>query len=333
MKKYLLPEKGNFYKANLHCHSTLSDGRITPEDLKEAYKAEGYSVIAYTDHNILVSHNHLSDDTFLALNGVEMDCEEPREGLPPRANRACHIGFIALSPDNLIYPCYHRTKFMDGNDHLRHLIQYDDTLPDFEHIYSPECISAMMKEGREKGFFVTYNHPTWSGERKEDYCNYHGMHAMEIMNYDCMYGGYDDYNEKEYDEILRAGERIFCTGTDDNHGFADRFGAYTVIKAEKLEYTAITDALVKGNFYASMGPEIYALWFEDGKIHIACSDVRQIRINTAVHRAKCLWRDQEPLTSATFDVLPEDQYVRITLVDQKGYHANTNAYFTDELFK
>ena len=35
MKKFLLPESGNYYKANLHCHSTYSDGRLTPEELKE----------------------------------------------------------------------------------------------------------------------------------------------------------------------------------------------------------------------------------------------------------------------------------------------------------
>ena len=53
MKKYLLPESGNFYKANLHCHTTLSDGRLTPEEIKELYKSQGYSIVAYTDHNIL----------------------------------------------------------------------------------------------------------------------------------------------------------------------------------------------------------------------------------------------------------------------------------------
>ena len=35
MRKYLLPENGNFYKANLHCHSTVSDGTLTPEEMKE----------------------------------------------------------------------------------------------------------------------------------------------------------------------------------------------------------------------------------------------------------------------------------------------------------
>jgi len=44
MKKYLLPESGNFYKANLHCHSTFSDGKHTPEEIKKAYMDKGYSI-------------------------------------------------------------------------------------------------------------------------------------------------------------------------------------------------------------------------------------------------------------------------------------------------
>ena len=31
MKHYLLPESGRFYKANLHTHTTCSDGCKTPE--------------------------------------------------------------------------------------------------------------------------------------------------------------------------------------------------------------------------------------------------------------------------------------------------------------
>ncbi len=38
MKKYLLPHEGNFYKANLHSHSTISDGNKTPEELKKIYE-------------------------------------------------------------------------------------------------------------------------------------------------------------------------------------------------------------------------------------------------------------------------------------------------------
>ena len=45
----LLPEAG-YYKANLHCHTTLSDGEFTPEQIKAAYQEQGYSIVAFTDH-------------------------------------------------------------------------------------------------------------------------------------------------------------------------------------------------------------------------------------------------------------------------------------------
>jgi hypothetical protein len=76
MKKYLLPPNGNFYKANLHCHSTYSDGELTPKQIKEIYLQQGYSIVAFTDHDILLSHQHLTDDKFLALNGLELEINE-----------------------------------------------------------------------------------------------------------------------------------------------------------------------------------------------------------------------------------------------------------------
>ena len=48
MKKILLDSNKNFYKANLHCHSTKSDGFWTVEEIKEYYKSNGYSVVAIT---------------------------------------------------------------------------------------------------------------------------------------------------------------------------------------------------------------------------------------------------------------------------------------------
>ena len=37
MRKYLIPEKGNFYKANLHMHTNISDGNMTPLEVKHAF--------------------------------------------------------------------------------------------------------------------------------------------------------------------------------------------------------------------------------------------------------------------------------------------------------
>ena len=65
MKKYLFGESGNFYKANLHCHTNWSDGSWTPEQVKQYYKDHGYSVVAYTDHDALIPHQDLKDGDFV----------------------------------------------------------------------------------------------------------------------------------------------------------------------------------------------------------------------------------------------------------------------------
>lgn len=333
MKKYLLPQDGQFYKANLHCHSTYSDGSMTPDEIKKFYKQEGYSIIAFTDHDVLIPHPELADDDFLPLNGYEMEINENYVD-PFDTVKCCHMCLIALDPDNVTQVCYHRSKYLFGNaPKYRELIKYDESLPDFERSYTHEGISEMMRLGRENGFFVTYNHPSWSLENYSDYIGYDNMNAMEICNYGCVNSGYTDYNEKEYDDMLRSGKRIYCIAADDNHGTHDACGGFTMIKADKLEYSTITSALVNGNFYASEGPLIHELWYEDGYVYIRCSNAESIRLNTAIRHTRIVKSDNgDFVTEAKFQVNPSFGYVRITVTDFSGRHANTNAYFTDELF-
>lgn len=337
MKKHLLPEQGTFYKANLHCHTTLSDGDQTPEEVKQFYRAHGYSVVAYTDHDIMIPHHDLTDEDFLALTGYEMELVEqfPVEKQPPQQFRKqCHMCLIALDPDKVEQVCYHRTKYIWGNaKNYRDQLRFDESQPDYERKYSHECVSDMMKQGRDNGFFVTYNHPNWSMETPAQFMNYEHMHAMELCNYTSNRAGYPDHhNSSEYDQMLRGGKRIFCVGADDNHDEETSCGAYTMIKADKLEYKAITDALMAGNFYTSRGPEIHALWVEDGKIHITCSDAVRITMNTGIRYAKAKYAPEGgTLNGAEFEIDPDSIYVRLTVYDRSGMYAATNAYFIDEL--
>lgn len=335
MKKYLIPEDGNFYKSNLHCHSDISDGSLSCEEIKKIYKEKGYSIVAYTDHDVLLDHSDLNDESFLTLNGFEIEVNEEKEG-PFYLKKSTHMCFIALDKDNLLQPCYHRTKYLFGNaPNYRDKIKYDDSLPDFERHYGGEGISKIMQTGREKGFFVTYNHPVWSLENYSDYSNYTGMHAMEIFNYSSFEMGYNEYNEKEYDDLLKCGRRIYAVAGDDNHNRRDdAFGGFTMIKADKLEYKCVTDALINGNFYASQGPEIYDLYFEDGKVYVKCSDAKTIRLNTATRILKTeKAKNDGYVNEACFEIQKDYGYVRITIIDKDGKCANTNAYFTDELFE
>ncbi len=342
MKKYLISEKGNFYKANLHSHTTFSDAAKTPLEVKEIYKNMGYSVLAITDHEILVPHDELNDSDFLCLHGFEMDVsqKENPENLPFRFIKSCHICFIASEPDNLIQPCYNREKYVYG-DALKHRdkIKFDKTLPDYIRDVTPEAITDIMTTARQKGFFVTYNHPTWNGQNYDEYIGFYGCHAVEIFNGGCIVGGYSDNDIKIYDDFLRAGRPLYCIGADDNHNLFptdsrkyDSGIAFTIIKAEKLEYRAITKALEEGNFYASQGPLIEELYFEDGKVHIKCSNADSIVCNYGVRRTEVVYNEGVPLTKAVFTVESEDKFFRITVTDKEGKKACTNGYFTNDLF-
>jgi DNA polymerase III alpha subunit len=59
------------YKANLHCHSVLSDGCRTPEELKEMYRSRGYDILAITDHERPFQHQSLAEKDFIMLTGYE----------------------------------------------------------------------------------------------------------------------------------------------------------------------------------------------------------------------------------------------------------------------
>ena len=50
MKRYLLPETGTFYKANLHCHSNLSDGKLSPAQIKKIYMDDPDNYARYSQY-------------------------------------------------------------------------------------------------------------------------------------------------------------------------------------------------------------------------------------------------------------------------------------------
>ncbi|MCI8388438.1 MAG: PHP domain-containing protein [Clostridiales bacterium] len=336
MKKILLSNALNYYRANLHAHSTISDGKKTAAEMKEFYKSHGYSAIAFTDHETFVTHNDLTDDSFVALNGYELGVTESGWN---SFTKCCHVCFIALEPENDKDFCFEYTKDPDGK------LTLDKSKPTFKREYTGESISEMIKLGRENGFFATYNHPTWSLESYPEYMSYNGMNAMEIQNYGCVAVGYDDDNGHAYDDMLRGGKRIFCVATDDNHNHTpddsmdcDSFGGYVMINAPKLEYRTLTSALESGNFYAStgtafhVGPEIHSLVYEDGVVTITTSQVRNIMCMTGSRACKIAQANSgETITSASFKINDNEIYFRLVVTDSEGYKAYTNAYFVDEL--
>lgn len=334
MRKYLLPENGTFYKANLHSHSTVSDGTLTPAEMKKAYMERGYSILAYTDHEILADHSELSDEHFLAITGYELSINE-RGDKPWPQKQTCHLNLYARDPHNTTQVCFHPEQYYFCGEEIYGKIRYIGEPYLREH--TPACINDIIRTARENGFLVAYNHPHWSREDPRDYLLYEGLFAMEIYNHGSNSVGVFEYDIQAYDWMLRAGKRIYCSMTDDNHNknpqgiFTDSFGGFDMIKAPSLTYDAVIHALENGDFYASQGPEIYELYCEGGFVHITCSPAKAISYVAGVRRNAARFACDGDLTEATFQIDPGDIFFRLSVVDAEGRHADTHAYFLDEL--
>lgn len=328
MQHILIDKNRNFYKANLHCHTTMSDGHLTREEVKEAYKAQGYSIVAFTDHEHLIDNSYLNDESFLTITSAELAIKEfPEQStLVNLGMKVCHLNVLAPSTDYVTTPCY--SSFYDHyvNDENRELIKFDK---EFKRVHTTKGINKIIRTANEKGFLVTYNHPSWSLETEKDYIGLEGLWAVEIYNNSVVTsGGMDD--EHVYDELLRKGKKLWCVCADDNHNGAplgsaksDSFGGFTVVNCDSLDYDNVFSALKNGYFYASTGPALNSLIYEDGKVSFECSEVVKVSLITEGRRRASLMGD---ITSGEFAIKDTDGYFRLRLQDASGRCAYTQAY-------
>lgn len=327
MKTVLLTSEKPFYKANLHCHSVNSDGKLTPFEIKERYTQMGYSVVAFTDHEHLLDNSYLNDENFLAITACELSIKQfPRlSTMTAKGMKVCHLNLYAKDPKNVDTPCYNSVSDHFKNPDIEPLIVH--SCGEYERRYSGEGISEMIKIANENGFLVCYNHPTWSLENATDYLGYEGLWAVEIYNHGCFESGLFEYDIHAYDDFLRAGKRMACVAADDNHRLEETGGGFVMINADALEYTSIMDALEHHQFYASTGPIIKELYIEDGTAFLTFEKGMYATMTTAGRRSVKKVAHGDGETTVSFEILPEDGYVRFDLVDEKNRRANTNAFF------
>lgn len=330
--KILLSKDKNYYKANLHCHTNCSDGFLTPEEIKKEYMDKGYSVVAFSDHEHLINHSDLTDDKFLALTASEIAIKQfkDKSTLKVLDMKVCHLNFISEKPDNVLNVCYNDVYDHFSKPEARKNIKHTGI---YEREYSPKGINEIIKIASENGFLVQYNHPYWSLENYADYSEYNGLWSVEIYNNCCETNGENSYCVAVYDDMLRKGKKIFATMNDDNHNhrtdtFSDSFGGYNVINSENLTYDNIISSLKKGEFYCSTGPVIEELYYDNGKIYIECD--KEYFISMSGNTRRTQYTNEK---KAEFMVDNTDFYIRLTVKDNNGKVAHTNAYFVEELKK
>ena len=349
MKKYILPNNVNWYRANMHCHTTISDGYFSPEQIKEEYKKMGYSIVAYSDHELIRDHSNLSDDTFLAITSSEfsIDDDTPSFSLPTgastdiwRTTKVIHLGVYSKDPHNTFHPATDNTLFdrwwrSQGRDIGK--IDCDG----YHREYTIESINEMVKRLNEAGFLVSLNHPNWSLNDMNDYLNIKGLWALEILNYATEKETGAEYCPYIYDHMVRRGNfNLFCTMGDDNHnhrGSLDHsFGGSTIIGAKELKYDQVISALENGEFYCASGknpPMIHSLYVEDNIIQIDCSPATDIIVTGLGRAYRHYPTEGQKISHAEFALDPQDVMFRITVRDEHGNNAHTRYYRVEDYYE
>ena len=167
------------WKANLHCHSNLSDGRMSPEALVQAYKERGYHILAITDHEAPYDHSRFTEKSFLMLTGYEAYIRPSAQCILDHFGSEIHLNLFARDPGNLTFIGY------DPN-FCKYLPKaYADSLPKSRDLgprrYDPAYIQKFIDTASENGYLVSYNHPCWSMERAEDILNLNGCFSLEVF--------------------------------------------------------------------------------------------------------------------------------------------------------
>ncbi len=274
------------YKINLHTHTTLSDGRVSPEIAARVYRQAGYDAIAFTDHWILNKGGTIENLPILA--GCEYNF-----GTDPMTDPVYHI--LAILPDRN---------------------------PEVEKTDSPQvCIDKII---RADGIPVLA-HPAWSLNDPEKVMKLTGIEFTEIYNtVSGKHASNRPYSGAFVDMMACRGVYFGLLATDDTHYYdGDEATASIMIKSDSLCPEDLRRALKAGDYYATTGPELHT-FVRDGFIEIYCSSCVTVDVFTNACWAKDHHNEGEHLTHVIVPLKETDRFVRVEATDKEGRTAYTN---------
>lgn len=295
---------GRFYRGNLHTHSTLSDGCLEPQEVCRRYKAEGYDFISLTDHFIgqygypLADTRAFRDAGFTTIPGAELHSGAMQNG------ELWHILAVGL-PEDFAAP----------------------NAPGFLPVADQETGPELARRARQAGAFVTIAHPHWSGLTLADALSIDAAHAVEIYNHGCAVGCDREGGGHVLDLLLSAGRDLTLIATDDAHFTEpDHFGGWVMVKAAENDPDALLDALCRGDFYSSQGPEIRAVHLNETEVVVETTAVSTVIVQGQGQAAAARHGTSMTRTTVPLARFAASAWLRLTVVDAAGRRAWTNPF-------
>jgi hypothetical protein len=302
MRHQAFARPGQFFRGNLHSHSTVSDGALDPGEVCRRYAQAGYDFICLSDHFVGVYGYPVTDTTghrtnrFTTILGAEMHTHRMRNG------EIWHILAVGLP-----------LGFAPSGQGDWAVSEGGETGPDLAR----RCVEA--------GAFVAVAHPEWNGVTPEDARLIEAAHAVEIYNHGCHVECDRGYGVAVYDTLLSEGWRLSACATDDAHFHGpDHFGGWVMVKAEQNEPEALLAALKAGEYYASTGPELHDFRIEGDTVVIECSPADHIIAMGADTAAKVAHGGGITRAELPLEKFRKGGWVRAAVHDAAGKRAWSN---------
>ena len=297
-------------KGALHCHSTRSDGSVSPDEVIRIYKENDFDFLSLTDHRIYNFNNFAPETEMTIIPGMEFDAgkllEQGTDGF-----RTFHTVCIGPSKE-------------DGNEFNQDESFNPATVRDqFE--YQP-----YLDDIHRKNNLTIYCHPQWSSTPARDFENQQGNFAMEIWNTSCVVDCDMDCDAAYWDELLGKGVKIYGIASDDCHQPQHFCKGWIMVNADN-NINDILCALKNGEFYSSCGPTINDFYVDGDKVIVECSPVQKVRLHSDMHPTEIVRDANGNITHAEIPInrswVGGYKYVRVSVVDKEGNCAWTNPIF------
>jgi len=241
----LFDDDGIWVKAALHCHSTVSDGSLSPEGVVKFYAERGYKVISVTDHNV-VTVLKKKFEGLLTVPGIELSIGKGRGG------SSYHLVVLGLE---------------------------EVSRPEVSNINE---LNSFLAEIEDRGGVSFIAHPYWSNLFSEDLYQLSNYVGIEVYNTGCDVEVAKGFSMVHWDQLLSLGKKVWGIAVDDAHGYffppIDADYGWTWIKLKDLEERELLEALKQGFFYSSMGPQVFEFNIEDNLLHMQLSPVTRVNI-------------------------------------------------------
>lgn len=305
-----------WFKGNIHCHSSNSDGRATAQNTAKFYKFNGYDFIGISDHNSLTPVENYANQA--GITGIPC-CEFT-------APECCHV--VGVNMKNSVSP----EKEYDSKSIIKGFSA--------EESFKIRILQDGVDKINKNGGIPILCHPFW-------YWVYDWKIAAAVKNWkffeicnaspDC-----NSYptpagspGDEMWDNLLSSGHKVFGVASDDAHEYFSPYNPHSpcagkgfiVVKSEKLEAESIVRSIIAGDFYASTGIEL-----EEYEI-----TRKQIKIKIKRYAREIVWfqffgKNGKELAKtkgleAVYEIGGSEEYVRCRMASSTGAYAWTQPVF------